>query len=90
MRSNHPRAKEIDRVAAILMAAWAKAEPKHKVTLYPTSYIATFVDMARAVVEAGIPPEEGISPTGLGTGVPSGASLTYTGCEICCQPVNGV
>lgn len=51
MRSNHPQRDEIDRVARILMGAWAKAEPDHGVTKYPTSYVATFVDMARAVVE---------------------------------------
>lgn len=51
MRSNHPQRDEIDRVAGILMDAWAKAEPDHGVTKYPTSYIATFADMARAVVE---------------------------------------
>ena len=51
MPSQHPRAAEIDRVARLLMNAWAKAEPSHGVTLHPTSYIATFVDMARAIVE---------------------------------------
>jgi hypothetical protein len=33
------------------MEAWAKAEPDHPVTKYPVSYIATFVDMAKAVIE---------------------------------------
>lgn len=42
---------EIDRVAKLLMDAWAKAEPDHNVTKYPVSYVATFADMARAVVE---------------------------------------
>lgn len=42
---------EIDRIAKILMDAWAKAEPNHNVTKYPVSYMATFVDMARAIVE---------------------------------------
>ena len=46
---------EIDRIAKLLIDAWAKAEPDHRVTLYPTSYIATFVDMARAVVEDRFP-----------------------------------
>lgn len=50
-RSRHPQAAEIDRIAKILMDAWAKAEPDHSITKYPASYIATFVDMARAVVE---------------------------------------
>jgi len=51
MRSNHPQRDEIDRIARILMDVWAKAEPEHGVTKYPVSYIATFVDMAKAVVE---------------------------------------
>lgn len=51
MRSSHPQRDEIDRVAKILIAAWAKAEPTHPVTLHPVSYVATFADMARAVVE---------------------------------------
>jgi len=50
-RSKHPQADEIDRVARLLMETWAKAEPDHPVTKYPVSYIATFVDMARVVVE---------------------------------------
>src|SRR5690606_37447440 len=41
---------EINRIARMLMDAWAKAEPSHAVTLHHVSYIATFVDMARAVV----------------------------------------
>jgi hypothetical protein len=50
-RSKHPQADEIDRVARLLMEVWANAEPDHPVTKYPVSYVATFVDMARAVVE---------------------------------------
>ena len=49
--SKHPHAAEINRITKILMDTWAKAEPEHGVTKYPVSYIATFVDMARAVVE---------------------------------------
>lgn len=49
-RSNDPDAGEIDRIASILMAAWAKAEPTHGITKHPVSYIATFVDMAKAVI----------------------------------------
>ncbi len=51
MRSLNPRAVEIDRIARLLWDAWAKAEPNHGVTKYPTSYWATFADMARAIVE---------------------------------------
>lgn len=50
-RSKHPQADEIDRMARLLMDAWSKAESSHPVTKFPMSYIATFVDMARAVVE---------------------------------------
>lgn len=50
-RSKHPHAAEIDRIAKLLMDAWAKAEPDHNVTKHPVSYVATFVDMARAIVE---------------------------------------
>lgn len=52
----HPHVDEINRIARLLMEAWAKAEPNHGVTLYPCSYIATFVDMAKAVVEDRYPP----------------------------------
>jgi hypothetical protein len=51
--SHHPRRDAVNHLAKILMEAWAKAEPSHGVTLHPTSYIATFADMARAVVDAG-------------------------------------
>lgn len=43
-------AEEISRLAGILLAAWTKAEPNHLVTLYPTSYLATFTDMAKAIL----------------------------------------
>ena len=53
MSDEHPREPtEVDRIAKLLMEVWAKAEPKSDVTLYPVSYIASFVDMARAVVVA--------------------------------------
>ncbi len=72
--SKHPLAKEIDRVAAILTAAWAKAEPDHDVTRYPTSYVATFVDMARAVIED-------LDPRTAGAVDPHGS--------ICTWPIDG-
>lgn len=43
---------DINDVVQILRAAWAAAEPKHSITQYPESYIATFADMARAVIAA--------------------------------------
>ncbi len=39
-------------MARILFDAWAKAEPEHPVTKHPTSYWATFVDMAKAALDA--------------------------------------
>lgn len=51
MRSSHPQREEINRITKMLMDVWAKAEPNHGVTKYPVSYIATFVDMAKAVME---------------------------------------
>lgn len=39
------------RIGALLQAAWSNAEKSHGVTLYPTSYEATFRDMARAVLQ---------------------------------------
>lgn len=41
---------EVDRIAILLFEAFAKAEPRHGITLHPTSYWATFADMARAVI----------------------------------------
>ena len=42
---------EIDALARILMDAWAKAEgPDNLVVRHPASYVATFADMARAVL----------------------------------------
>ncbi len=49
---HEPTLADVNRVAAILIDAWAKAEPTHGVTLHPASYAATFVDMARAVLFA--------------------------------------
>lgn len=41
----------VENMARVLMAAWKHAEPGSVVTQYPGSYIATFVDMARAAVK---------------------------------------
>ena len=45
---------EVNRIARLLMDEWAGVEPTHAVTLYHTSYIATFVDMAKVVVDDNI------------------------------------
>jgi hypothetical protein len=45
-----PYMVEVNRVARLLMDEWARVEPAHGVTLHHVSYIATFVDMAKVVV----------------------------------------
>jgi hypothetical protein len=42
----------VDELALVLLDAWKKAEPDSSITQYPTSYIPTFVDMARAALAA--------------------------------------
>lgn len=42
---------EVDRVAILLMEAWGKGDPNSAVAEHPASYVATFVDMARAVIK---------------------------------------
>lgn len=41
---------EVDRLAIILMRAFGKAEPKEGISQHPASYVATFADMARAII----------------------------------------
>lgn len=43
--------KRIDSVAKVLFEAWAEQEPDHMITKFPLSYMATFADMARAVIK---------------------------------------
>ena len=45
-----PRVPDVDELARTLMAAWQKAEPDHPVSKHPVSFVATFADMARAVI----------------------------------------
>lgn len=45
-----PAADLVERVRQTLFSAFASAEPDHPVSKFPTSYIATFDDMARAVI----------------------------------------
>lgn len=42
---------EVDRIAQLLLDTWIKVDPKSNVALHPASYVATFADMARAVLE---------------------------------------
>ncbi|WP_251153737.1 hypothetical protein [Cellulosimicrobium sp. Marseille-Q4280] len=41
----------VDRIGIDLMLAWAKADPRSIVAQHPTSFVATFADMSRAVVD---------------------------------------
>lgn len=41
----------VSEIADVLFQTWSKAEPNHSITQHPTSYTATFRDMARAVLE---------------------------------------
>lgn len=52
LRQVGARKTRIEAISRILREAWDKAEPDDPVTLHPTSYQATFDDMARAVVDA--------------------------------------
>ena len=40
-------------LAIVLMRAWGLADPSSAVSNYPASFVATFVDMARAALAAG-------------------------------------
>lgn len=42
---------EVNRIALLLKATWERVDPNSDVAKYPASYVATFADMARAVVE---------------------------------------
>jgi hypothetical protein len=44
-------ANEVNRIAELLIDAWNKADPKSSVALHPTSYVATFADMAKAIIK---------------------------------------
>jgi len=44
-------ANEVNRIAELLLDAWQKADPKSSVALHPVSYVATFADMAKAIIE---------------------------------------
>jgi hypothetical protein len=50
--ADDPRRAAVDALAEVLMMAWAKAEPDHPITKHPTSYKATFADMARTALAA--------------------------------------
>jgi hypothetical protein len=61
-RETRAERREVDRVARVLMAAWEQAEG----TPVSPSYVATFADLARAVI-ADVPPPTGVAlRVGLG------------------------
>lgn len=41
---------EVNRIATILFDTWKRVDPNSGVAKYPVSYVATFADMARAIV----------------------------------------
>ncbi|WP_156186663.1 hypothetical protein [Cellulomonas sp. A375-1] len=45
----------VDDMAILLMRAWGEADPRSSVSRHPASHVATFVDMARAVLAARTP-----------------------------------
>lgn len=48
----------VSQMAVLLMTAWGKGDRNSGVSKYPASYIATFVDMARAVLVAPVAVDE--------------------------------
>jgi len=47
-----PAALTANQMAEIMMAEWKRVDPKSNIAQHMTSYVATFADMARAVVAA--------------------------------------
>lgn len=76
---------QVDHVARVLMAAWEKAEGK-PVT---PSYVATFADMARAVLADA--PVESENPTPPASALPACPSCGNTDhyCGACGGQMNG-
>lgn len=52
---------DVNFIASTLMDAWKHAEPHHGVTANITSYVATFVDMARAIINTHVAPSPRIT-----------------------------
>ncbi|MFS0885340.1 hypothetical protein [Aeromicrobium sp. 179-A 4D2 NHS] len=48
------RLAAVNTVALELFEAWSKAEPNHGVTKHPASYMASFADMARHIIDKGM------------------------------------
>ena len=53
MSRRFPHHEHVVALLPILQTAWAKAEPNSPEALYPASYHESFLDMARAAVNAG-------------------------------------
>lgn len=45
------RRLEVNRIAALLLDTWKRVDPNSGVAKHPASYVATFADMARAIVD---------------------------------------
>lgn len=50
LAETYTKPDELTRVTVILMKAWAEGDPNSGPSRYPASYVATFVDMARAII----------------------------------------
>ncbi|EMG53116.1 hypothetical protein WYI_13797 [Ochrobactrum sp. CDB2] len=72
-------ANEVNRIAELLLATWKQADPKSSVALHPVSYVATFADMAKAIIEdrntRPAAPVEGLETVGYVTTSPTGAEV---------------
>lgn len=66
----------VDRVAIALMVAYGRAEPDDEFSKYPTSVVATFADMARAV----------IAQFEVADRIPPATTPTPDGCRVCGKP----
>lgn len=61
---------DVDRFAAVLACAWAKAEPDADSVKYPASYVAAWVEVARAgLLALGLTPAAPADPYGTSPGL---------------------
>lgn len=48
----------LNRLIVLMMTTWGERDPQSSVSQHPASYVATFADMARAIVADGVVAEE--------------------------------
>ena len=56
------RIREVNRIANMLMATWKRVDPESGVAKAMASYVATFADMARAIVDERALPTQEVEP----------------------------